>query len=145
MTKFLVDRMLGQTAKWLRLMGIDAEYAPEGEDDKLLEIAEREGRIIITRDKDLARDEGVMLVEKAPPDDIIPQVLERYDVEIKPLSRCSKCNGLVRGVHKSAVKEKVPENVYEIQERFWRCEGCGQIYWKGTHWEDIIEKIEEMV
>lgn len=145
MTKFLIDRMLGQTVKWLRLMGIDAEYAPEGEDDKLLEIAERESRIIITRDKDLARNEGVMLVEKAPPEDIIPQILERYDVEIKPLSRCSKCNGSVREVYRSAVKEEVPENVYEIQEQFWRCEGCGQIYWKGTHWEDIIEKIEDMV
>lgn len=145
MTKFLVDRMLGQTAKWLRLLGVDAEYAPEGEDEKLVEMADDEDRVIITRDEELGRKENAMLVEKEPPESIIKDVIEKYDVEIKPLSRCSKCNEVVEKVEKEEVEGKVPEKVYERKEEFWCCVGCGQYYWKGTHWEKIMEKIHELV
>lgn len=145
MTKFLVDRMLGQTAKWLRLLGIDAEYAPEGEDDKLRKIAEEEDRIIITRDKELGRENGAILVEKDPPEIIIKEVLEEQNVEIKPLTRCSKCNSLVEKVEREEAKGEVPENVYERNEDFWYCERCDQYYWKGSHWENIMDKIEDML
>jgi len=145
MTKFLVDRMLGQTAKWLRLLGIDAEYAPKGEDEKLLEIAEEEDRIIITRDKELGREENVMLVEKEPPESIIKYVLQEREVEIKPLSRCSKCNGEVEKIEKKEVEFKVPEKVYELNDEFWHCSRCDQYYWKGSHWEKIMKKIDEII
>jgi len=145
MTKFLVDRMLGQTAKWLRLLGIDAEYAPKCEDEKLVEIAEEEERVIITRDKELGREENAILVEKEPPESIIKEVLEIYDVEIKPLTRCSKCNRKVEKIDKSEVEGEVPENVFELNEEFWCCVGCGQYYWKGSHWKKIIEKINRIL
>ncbi len=145
MTRFLVDRMLGQTAKWLRLLGIDAEYAPEGEDEKLVEIANDEERVIITRDKELGREENAILVEKEPPESIIKDVIEKYEVEIKPLTRCSKCNSEVKKVDKGGVEGQVPENVYELKEEFWHCEGCDQYYWKGSHWDKIMDKIDEMI
>jgi len=145
MKKFLVDRMLGQTAKWLRLLGIDAKYAPEGDDEKLVDIAEEEDRVIITRDKELGREENAILVEKEPPESIIKEVLEEYDVEIKPLTRCSKCNGVVEKVDKKVVEGEIPENVFELNEDFWYCEGCDQYYWKGSHWEKIMEQIDDML
>ena len=145
MTKFLVDRMLGQTAKWLRLLGIDAEYAPKGDDEKLLEIAEEEDRIIITRDKELGREEDVILVEKEPPESIIKHILQEREVEIKPLSRCSKCNGEVEKVERKEVECEVPEKVYELNDEFWHCSRCDQYYWKGSHWEKIMKKIDEII
>lgn len=145
MTKFLVDRMLGQTAKWLRLLGIDAEYAPEGEDEMLLEMAEDEDRVIITRDKELGREEDVILVEKEPPESIISDILEEYDIEIKPLTRCSKCNSTVEKIDRKQAEGNVPVNVYERREEFWHCEGCDQYYWKGTHWEKIMDKIDQLL
>ncbi len=145
MPKFLVDRMLGQTAKWLRLMGVDAKYAPEGEDEKLLKIAEEEDRVLLTRDKELGRKEVAFLVEKAPPEDIIEKISDNYELDIEPLSRCSKCNGEVERVEKDEVEDEVCEAVLERQEKFWHCSKCGQYYWKGSHWDQIIEKIEEIV
>ncbi len=144
MTKFLVDRMLGQTAKWLRLLGIDAEYAPKGEDEKLLEIANQEDRVIITRDKELGSEENAVLVDKEPPEKIIKEVIQEYDVEINPLSRCSKCNRVVEKVEQTKVEGKVPENVFKLNEEFWYCDRCDQYYWKGSHWEKIMDKIDEM-
>lgn len=145
MTKFLVDRMLGQTAKWLRLLGIDAEYAPEGEDDKLVDVADEEDRVIITRDKELAREKNAILVEKKPPETVVKKIIEEYDVKIKPLTRCSKCNEVVEKVEKDEVEDEVPENVFELNEDFWYCEGCDQYYWKGSHWDKIMDKIDEIL
>lgn len=144
MPKFLVDRMLGQTAKWLRLMGIDAKYAPEGEDEKLLEIAEEEDRVLLTRDKELGRKEVSFLVEKAPPEDIIEKVLDNFELDIEPLSRCSKCNGEVERIEKEEVKGEVSDGVFRRHEKFWHCSECGQYYWQGSHWDEIMEKIEEI-
>ncbi|MFO7792195.1 MAG: Mut7-C RNAse domain-containing protein [Candidatus Saliniplasma sp.] len=144
MTKFLVDRMLGQTTKWLRFMGIDAKYAPKGDDEKLLEIAEKEDRVIITRDKELASNENVLLVEKAPPEDIIPKILKIYNTELKPLTRCSNCNSLVEKIEKEKIVDKVPRGVLERKDEFWICKECDKVYWKGTHWENILDKIEKM-
>lgn len=144
MTKFLVDRMLGQTAKWLRLLGVDAEYAPEGEDERLLEIAEEEERIIVTRDKELGNKENSFLVENTSPETIVEQIIERYSIEIEPFSRCSKCNTPVESVEKEEVNGEVPEKVFQRQDRFWHCPRCDQYYWKGTHWDKIKGKIEQI-
>ncbi|MFW6040766.1 MAG: Mut7-C RNAse domain-containing protein [Thermoplasmatota archaeon] len=145
MTKFLVDRMLGQTTKWMRLLGIDTKYAPEGDDERLLSIAEKENRIIITRDKRLGNHDEVFLVEKAPPSTIIPKILKEYDVNIKPLTRCSVCNAIVEKIDKEDLIGKVPAGVYEQNELFWICKECNKIYWKGSHWDNIMGKIEKMI
>ncbi len=145
MTKFLVDRMLGQTAKWLRLMGIDAEYAPPEKDDKILELARKEDRIIITRDRELSKKDRVFLVPNEPAKKIIPFVLETYSVDIKPMTRCSRCNSIVEKIDKSDVEEFVPEGVLSWCDDYWKCTGCGQVYWKGTHWDEIMTSIEEML
>lgn len=52
--KFLCDKMLGTLAKWLRIYGFDTFYAnSEIDDEGLMEIAKKEKRVLITRDKDL--------------------------------------------------------------------------------------------
>lgn len=140
----MIDRMLGQTTKWLRFLGIDAKYAPKGDDEKLLEIAEEEERVLITRDKELANSDRVMLVEKAPPEEIIPKILKAYDTEINPLTRCSNCNSLVEEIKKQDIVNKVPEGVLERNHEYWICRECDKVYWKGTHWEKILEKIDEI-
>lgn len=145
MVKFLLDRMLGQTTKWLRLMGIDAEYADDDISDKeLLEKARREERILVTRDKELGAKEGVLLVPKLPPEELIPIILDNYELDIEPMSRCSKCNSSVEEIDKEMVEGEVPDGVYERQENFWKCTGCAQIYWKGSHWDKILSTIDEI-
>lgn len=137
--------MLGQTAKWLRLVGIDAKYAPECDDDKLLEMAEEEDRILITRDKDLKKKERVLMVEKAPPETIVKKVIEEYSIEVDPLSRCSKCNHIVEEIDKDRAKNEVPTKVYENNDVYWYCSKCDQYYWRGSHWDKIMNKIDKIL
>ncbi len=53
---FIVDAMLGNLAKKLRLMGFDSFYSSSIEDEDLLSKAKTEKRIIITKDEQLSQN-----------------------------------------------------------------------------------------
>ena len=53
-TRFVADAMLGSLARKLRVFGFDASYYRSGDDRGLLEIAKKEGRVILTSDRGLA-------------------------------------------------------------------------------------------
>ncbi|MCZ7406070.1 MAG: DUF5615 family PIN-like protein, partial [Candidatus Methanoperedens sp.] len=55
--KFVTDRMLGRLSRWLRLFGYDSLEIKkqENEDDTLLALAEKEGRILVSRDRVLVK------------------------------------------------------------------------------------------
>ena len=52
---FIVDAMLGNLAKKLRVLGYDSSYFSSIEDEKLLTIAKNEKRIILTKDEQLVK------------------------------------------------------------------------------------------
>ena len=33
----------------------------------------------------------------------------------------------------------VPESVIHVQEEFYGCESCGQMYWEGSHWNRVLK------
>jgi uncharacterized protein with PIN domain len=51
--KFIADEMVGKLARWMRLAGCDTVYRNPISDKELVEIAQRENRIILTRDRKL--------------------------------------------------------------------------------------------
>ncbi len=62
---FLVDAMLGNIAKKLRLLGFDSEYFSDIDDSKLIEKAKNENRTIISRDRhliDRAKKKGILSI-----------------------------------------------------------------------------------
>jgi len=149
--KFLCDRMLGTLAKWLRIYGYDTFYPDNEMDDaKLLEISKNENRILVTRDKTLnqvARRENIKTIEikTIDIDEQINAVLGEIKVDkTKILSRCILCNSKIEDIKKEDVKEKVPERVFENNKKFWFCKKCYKIYWKGSHYEKMMEKISSL-
>ena len=149
--KFLCDRMLGTLAKWLRIFGFDTLFADSNiEDEKLLKLAKDEERILITRDKNLiidARRENIKVIKIISTDinDQLRQVLKNTKIdEIFFLSRCLLCNNLVEKISKKNVKKIVPDRVYESNKKFWYCKICDKIYWKGSHFENMIQKIKQL-
>lgn len=154
--RFVVDTMLGDLARWLRMLGYDTKYSRDYEDWQLLRIAEKESRILITRDRGLywrARRRGLntVLVEG---DDIAKRlyaVAIRYPIRLYVdfgLTRCSICNTPLVKVDKEEVKDKVPKPVYEKYHDFCICPRCGKVYWRGRHWikiEEILAQVRGMV
>jgi uncharacterized protein with PIN domain len=39
------------------------------------------------------------------------------------------------------VRDRVPSGARRAHERFFRCQGCGKVYWRGTHWERIEQRL----
>lgn len=145
--RFICDHMLGTLARWLRLLGFDVLYPGPIPDREVKEIAKRENRIILTRDKELAGNKKVRALHVAS-DDLEEQLLFTIS-ELKlditnPMTRCSLCNSILKKVGKPAVEGKVPEKVFERQMEFWYCAECKKYYWQGSHWDRITKMIERL-
>src|SRR5262249_10770147 len=54
--RFVADAMLGRVARWLRVLGFDVVYDPTLHDAALVQLAEADDRILLTRDRQLLRD-----------------------------------------------------------------------------------------
>ena len=142
--KFLAVEMLGSLARWLRIMGYDTSYARDMADNDILSQAQKEGRIILTRDRQLAERASMdgMFIQSDDDAEQLRQVIRRYALYFDEEStRCARCNGLLSIKQRSEVESRVPPRVLERQEEFQVCSLCGQIYWKGTHWRDIRKRI----
>ncbi|PJA50338.1 MAG: hypothetical protein CO171_02290, partial [Syntrophobacterales bacterium CG_4_9_14_3_um_filter_49_8] len=55
--KFITDANLGKLAKWLRILGYDTIFHIGNADRNFLRKAQKEGRIVLTRKRVLARRE----------------------------------------------------------------------------------------
>lgn len=152
--RFLADAMLGDIARWLRILGEDCVYAdPSWSDDEVMDRARPGDRVIVTRDAHLVR----RATNRALRAILLPQVdtvdnLETIYRELglrpdqeRAVTRCSRCNGALRETDQSGVQaasdlfepEGPLEDVLDRHETFWVCQDCGQVYWKGTHWDSI--------
>ena len=143
--------MLGTLAKWLRIFGFDTFYADAiTNDDEILDIAKKENRILITRDRELiqkARRDTLKIVEIKTVDlnEQLNCVLGEIDIDKKLiLSRCTICNSILEEVKKNEVRDKVPEKVFVNNNVFWFCPNCNKFYWRGSHYDKMINKVDEV-
>lgn len=144
--RFIADEMLGSLARWLRIMGYDTMYAQGMDDTEILHVALEQDRRLLTRDRQLAQRAGEagMLVSSDDAAEQLEDVIRTYRLEFREeRSRCTRCNGPLTEVPGSEVGTEVPPRVRESQDTFYRCTVCGQIYWKGTHWERIVGQVGE--
>ena len=147
-TRFVADVMLGKLARWLRALGLDTLYFRDASDARLLGIALRENRHLLTRDVGLAARAGrtALLVRAERLDGQLREVVERYGVTVRaPLSRCLLCNGELRQRHPREVRERVPSYTFATQPLFWECVGCRRVYWAGTHARGILSRLHAYV
>ncbi|MBE0432673.1 Mut7-C RNAse domain-containing protein [candidate division WOR-3 bacterium] len=143
--KFICDGMLGKLSRLLRMIGIDTAYSNEGM--AILLSARREERIILTRNRQLRGRKDVFFVEATTPEQQLHVLVERYGLwsDVKPFTRCVLCNERLVAVEKAAVKDKVPYFTYEHHDEYARCPGCGRIYWKGSHYKNMLREVEAVL
>jgi uncharacterized protein len=148
-TRFVLDVHLGRLARLLRLLGFDSDYRNDRSDAQLAEIAPREGRILLTRDRGLLMRKAVThgyCVRSSRPRDQVVEVLRRFELEllIRPLTRCLECNGLLETVDGRQVVHSLPDDIRASQERFARCEACRRVYWHGSHADRLLTVVAEI-
>lgn len=146
MIQFVADVMVGKLARWLRVLGFDVVYSNTFEDDEIIRIGDSENRIILTRDVPLAARRPwprSLLIESVNYKEQVRQVLRTFQLtEFNVFSRCLECNTPLDRVDKEAVFEKVAPFIYLTHDRFAMCPSCGRVYWRGTHADKMLARIE---
>ena len=142
---FVADHMLGSLARWLRMMGYDTIYDKTLDDDAIAALARSEGRSVLTRDRELAKEPGAFFVEADDIDTQLSAVATKYGLKYnEERIRCSTCNGELQDLPKEQAQGSVPEGAFAANDRFWKCAKCGKTYWKGTHWLGIMERLKRL-
>jgi uncharacterized protein with PIN domain len=142
--KLLLDAMLGDLARILRMCGHDAAYALDRgveADHDVRALAIDEDRVLLTRDEQLAaRTPDSVLVRSKDIDEQLRELdAAGVPLELAAGERCGACNGrLERDSSNAGTPDYVPDDA----EPLWRCCDCGQYFWRGTHWENVERRLQ---
>ena len=148
---FVVDCMLGRLAKWLKILGFDVLYFSKAEDRDLVDIARREGRVLLTRDTGLiertAKRPNRLFVRSDDWEDQVVQVLDDLGLwdDVRPNTRCIECNLPLKALARERARNLVTPFVLEHASSFAICPGCDRVFWQGTHYGDMERKIERLL
>jgi hypothetical protein len=148
--RFVCDAHLGKLARRLRLLGFDTLFGNDPGDAELVRIANAERRVLLTRDRALLRRRDAthaLFVPQAPVARQLQLLIEGLHLErlAAPFTRCTCCNGELVPVEPSEVAGRVPPRVLGQQRRFWRCRGCGRIYWEGSHYRRMHALVDDLL
>ncbi|MFB6093512.1 MAG: Mut7-C RNAse domain-containing protein [Halanaeroarchaeum sp.] len=143
-TALLIDAMCGGLRSVLRMAGYDAAYALERgveADEAVRELAERESRTLITRDRSLAAAaaDAVLLQSRDVDEQLAELEAAGFALDLGEPRRCSACNGTLDPVPPG---DETPAYAPDSDEAACaRCRSCGRVYWKGSHWEDVADRL----
>ena len=141
--KFIVDNNVGKLVKRLRMMGYDTLFFDGNDDWEMIMTALAEGRVILTRDTQImtrgvvagGRVKAILILSDEP-ERQIQQVVETLNLDTKSglFSLCLEDNQPLKEIDKEQVLGRVPDHVFQTQDKYVECLNCHRIYWKGTHW-----------
>ena len=143
---FFVDAMLGNIARKLRLLGYDSKHFSDIDDTKLINMAIKEKRIIISKDRALihrAQKFGIktIYIKKQKDTEQFFEIINSIhlkDLQINGnLARCRKCNSITESIDKNNYKEKISLAVFNLNEKFWRYKSYDKIYWERSHIKNL--------
>ncbi len=144
----LFDRMLGRLCRTMRLLGYDAELNREGESGRFFLNAETLSRVAVTRSRGLRDRPGArpIVIES---EEIMDQIVELFSKlgrkpDFAPFTRCLECNELLTKEPPESVLGEVPSYIIKNFDEFHRCPACRRVFWRGSHFEAMVRKIEEI-
>ena len=151
--RFVLDGMLGGLARWLRMLGYEAEYDPQMSDDMLLQMSLSKGVILLTGDQELheraeKRSVDSILVQGQTESERLAQLAKDAGISLAidmATTRCPVCGSQLKQIERSEASRTVPAASLKLYDMFWKCTGseCGKTYWIGSHWKKIRETLDE--
>jgi uncharacterized protein with PIN domain len=147
--RFVLDVHLGKLARRMRLLGFDSMYANDLADEHIVRVSVAEHRIVLTRDRGILKHRAVThgyWVRSTDPRAQLPEVVNALDLagRIRPFTRCMECNGTLAVVAREAVLDRVPAHVAGEQQVFRICGGCGRVYWRGSHYDELTRLVQDL-
>lgn len=146
--QFVADAHLGGLARLLRMAGFDTLFHNRYRDREIADIALRQGRIVLTRDRELLKLRSIThgcYVRALQPAQQLREIMERLDLarNIRPFSLCLVCNAPLRTIDKARVLERLPPSVRDSHDRFTTCDVCHRVFWQGSHWRRMQALLDQ--
>ncbi len=137
----IANGMLGREARWLRILGLQVIYKPDLGDEELLELAGKNNGVLLTRDKALAnkaknKNINVIVVPQQPIYRTLAFLSKNLNFPLEidfNKTRCPLCGEKLERIKEDTIKDKLPYKVAKCSKIFFKCKGCGHIYWVGSH------------
>ncbi len=134
-------------------MGFDSLFFNGEDDSQMVRQALTEGRVLLTRDTGIMKRRVVtvgrlkaILMESEEPEQQMRQLVATIDIKTqsRPFTICLECNQLLFDRKQAEVKDRVPPYVYKTQTQYMECLECHRIYWRGTHWKAMLNKLQRI-
>ena len=145
---FMVDHMLIKLGKYLRILGLDAAWDSRVRTHALIEPANAEHRVFLTRNMRIAEQyphpQRLFVLRETDPAKQLQVVVQEFklDPRAKLFSKCIRCNVFLEKVgEKESIRALVHPNVYARFADFFTCPECGTVFWKGTHVANTCRKL----
>jgi uncharacterized protein with PIN domain len=148
--KYITDNTLAKLAKWLRLLGYDTAVFPRKAGREMLQLADAEQRIVLSRRQDLLERQfsgRLYLVQGNDVGSQLREVMADFSLTIekkKMFQICLRCNEKLIPTAKEAVRDLVPPYVFENCDEYDGCPRCLSIYWAGTHQRNSLQFLEKL-
>jgi uncharacterized protein with PIN domain len=131
------------------MLGFDSHYQNDIDDAKLAEISGREQRILLSRDRRLLMRKSITAgycLRSLNSLEQLNEVVQRFDLapRVIPFHRCLRCNHELEPVRKEEVLDRLEPLTKQYFNEFHICRACGQIYWKGSHYEKLQRVVEKI-
>lgn len=139
--RFVLDVHLGKLARYLRLAGFDTYYEKQDPGDEYIaKQAQTRDAVLLTRDIGLLKRKEIRYghwLRATESRQQFQEIVTLYQLgeAFRPFSRCVHCNHAIASVAKAKIQTLLPQRVAEQLQDFYRCEHCGQVYWKGSHYQ----------
>jgi uncharacterized protein with PIN domain len=130
LVRFFCDRNVRRLAKYLRFIGFDTMTREELSIVKIDTLCKRGKRVFITTRKGLRNfmSDSIVL-DSTLVFEQLKTILSLYEVNKDLIStRCIKCNVRLKKV------------IIDDSKKY--CPRCGRLFWEGSHYHDMMRKIE---
>jgi uncharacterized protein with PIN domain len=152
--RFVLDVHLGKLARHLRMVGLDSLWRDDYGDEELLSISKAENRILLTRDRELKDRADPVLshyVDATDPERQLLEVVDHFELRSKVasgkgfLSLCLQCNSPILPAKPHQLVDRLPGHVRLEFDEFFLCPRCERIYWKGSHFDRMYERVQRLM
>jgi hypothetical protein len=144
----LCDEMLARLCRWLRAAGYDCAMLPPGSPDRdIIQLAGKEARLILTRDRQFMNYHSVtgsvLLLKDQELDDQARALSLTLGIDwmYRPFTRCLVCNTpliMAGQTQRQALKVHLRDD-----EPIWLCPDCRRCYWQGGHVQRMSRRLKE--
>lgn len=147
--RFVADVNVIKLGRLLILLGFDVIYSPSYSDEEIADIAEKENRIVLTRDTDLLKRSKIVFARRIRanlPYDQLAETIHFFGLEnmISFFSRCTACNIKLVAIEKKDVMHLLEPKTKQYFNTFFQCPQCRTVFWRGSHYDNIQTKMASL-